>query len=283
MRYLEINKLLPDYQSAYRRGFSTVTALLKLSSDILWNMERQRVTALTALDLSATFDTMDHGVLIELLHKTFGVSNNALSWFKAYLSPRMAEVHVNCSSSEAQKLDFSVPRGSICGSVLCITYASTLENYIKDSNVSLVGYADNHSAYDSFNPNNIHNEYYVVQNLENTLESVNNWKHLSRLKLNPSKTEFILFGSQQQLAKCNTSAITVVDATVKMSDSIKYLGAHLDKQLNFERFASEKCRTVSLNINRIKQIIHYLSMDSCKQIVRSLITSHLDYANSILY
>ena len=283
MRYLEINKLLPDYQSAYRRGFSTETALLKLSSDILWNMERQRVTALTALDLSAAFDTVDHGVLVELLHKTFGVSNNALSWFKTYLSPRMAEVHVNSSSSEAKKLDFSVPQGSICGPVLYTAYASTLENYIKDSNVSLVGYADDHSAYDSFNPNNIQNEYYVVQNLEHTLESVNNWMHLNRLKLNPSKTEFILFGSQQQLAKCNTNAITVVDATVKMSDSIKYLGAHLDKQLNFKRFTSEKCRTVSLNINRIKQIRHYLSMDSCKQIVQSLITSHLDYANSIIY
>ena len=100
-----------------------------------------------------------YSVLVELLHKTFGVSNNALSWFKTCLSSRMAEVHVNCSSSEAKKLDFSVPRGSICGSVLCIAYASTLENYIKDSNVSLVGYADNHSAYDSFNPNNIQNEY----------------------------------------------------------------------------------------------------------------------------
>ena len=53
--------------------------------------------------------------------------------------------------------------------------------------------------------------------------------HLNRLKLNPSKTEFFLFGSQQQLAKCNTNAITVVDATVKMPDSVKYLGAHLDE------------------------------------------------------
>ena len=51
MRYLETNKLLPDYQSAYRRGFSTETALLKLSSDILWNMERQRVTPWTMVSL----------------------------------------------------------------------------------------------------------------------------------------------------------------------------------------------------------------------------------------
>jgi hypothetical protein len=43
MEYLEKHKLLPDYQSAYRRGFSTETALLTLSSDILWKMENSRL------------------------------------------------------------------------------------------------------------------------------------------------------------------------------------------------------------------------------------------------
>ena len=75
----------------------------------------------------------------------------------------MAEVHVNSSRSEAKKLDFSVPQGSICGPVLYTAYACTLENYIKDSNGSLVGYADNHSTYDSFNLNSIPNEVYVVK------------------------------------------------------------------------------------------------------------------------
>ena len=83
-----INKLLPDYQSAYRKNYRTETSLIKLVSDILWAMERQEVTALTTLDLSAAFDTVNHEILIEVLEHQFGITNSALSWFKTYLYPR---------------------------------------------------------------------------------------------------------------------------------------------------------------------------------------------------
>ena len=41
-------------------------------NDILWAMERQDITALIAIDLSAAFDTVDHNILIEVLHRRFG-------------------------------------------------------------------------------------------------------------------------------------------------------------------------------------------------------------------
>ena len=45
-------------------------------------MERQEVTALTALDLSAAFDTVNHEILIGVLEHQFGITNSALSRFK---------------------------------------------------------------------------------------------------------------------------------------------------------------------------------------------------------
>ena len=80
-----------------------------------------------------------------------------------------------------------------------ISDASTLQHYIKDSGVSLLGYADDHSAYDSFNPKIFADEKRVTTNLEKVLVTINDWMNLNRLKLNPSKTEFVLFGSQQML------------------------------------------------------------------------------------
>ena len=50
--------LYPTSQSAYRKGHSTETALLKVQNDILMNMNRKRVTLLVLLDLSAAFDTV---------------------------------------------------------------------------------------------------------------------------------------------------------------------------------------------------------------------------------
>ena len=45
--------LYPSLQSAYRKGHSTETALLKVHSDILMNMNCKHVTLLVLLDLSA--------------------------------------------------------------------------------------------------------------------------------------------------------------------------------------------------------------------------------------
>jgi hypothetical protein len=67
MAYVENKSLQPGYQSAYRKGYSTETALVKLVYDILWNMESQKVSALVCIDLSAAFDTVNHDVLLEVL------------------------------------------------------------------------------------------------------------------------------------------------------------------------------------------------------------------------
>ena len=54
------NSLLPSYQLAYRKYYSCKTNLVKLVNDILWTMEKQVVTVVVILDLSAAFNTEDH-------------------------------------------------------------------------------------------------------------------------------------------------------------------------------------------------------------------------------
>ena len=59
-KYLQKNDLLPRLQSAYRRHHSTETALLRVLSEIYAAADRQDVTLLGLLDLSAAFDCVDH-------------------------------------------------------------------------------------------------------------------------------------------------------------------------------------------------------------------------------
>ena len=69
---------MPQYQLAYRKNFSCETALVKIMNDCLWNMENQSVTEIVAIDLSATFDTVDHHILIDVLKKRFNIEGVAL-------------------------------------------------------------------------------------------------------------------------------------------------------------------------------------------------------------
>ena len=109
---------LPPNQSAYRPMHSTETILVKIQSDILTNMEHQKVTILVLIDLSAAFDTIDTDILCSILSTKFRVKNTALEWFKSYLSSRKLQVSVNGTLSKSFNLPFGVPQGSCLGPIL---------------------------------------------------------------------------------------------------------------------------------------------------------------------
>ena len=83
------------FQSAYKASHSTETALVRVFDDILRQLDQGHVVYLALLDLTAAFDTVDHQVLLERLHRTFHLSGQVLSWVKSYLSDRSTVVSVN--------------------------------------------------------------------------------------------------------------------------------------------------------------------------------------------
>ena len=48
-------------------------------------MERENVTVMIALNLSAALDTVKHKVLLSNLQNNFGINGMALEWFRNYL------------------------------------------------------------------------------------------------------------------------------------------------------------------------------------------------------
>ena len=108
---MTINELFPPFQSAYRTNHSTETALLKITCDILLNINKQHVTLLVALDLSAAFDTIKQEILLSRLLINFGVEGTVLKWFSSYLKGRSQGVSVNGTVSETFDLNCGVPQG----------------------------------------------------------------------------------------------------------------------------------------------------------------------------
>ena len=77
------NNPYSSVQSTYRERHSTETALLKVQSDILTALDSGSGAGLLMLDLTAAFDTIDHGILLSRLNRLYGISGGALDWFKS--------------------------------------------------------------------------------------------------------------------------------------------------------------------------------------------------------
>ena len=111
-QHMSVCQLYPDFQSAYRQHHSTETALLRVRNDILLNMNKQHVTLLVFLDLSAAFDTVDHGVLLRRLEQKFGICGDVLAWFRSYLTERSQRILIKDAKSARFDLKFGVPQAA---------------------------------------------------------------------------------------------------------------------------------------------------------------------------
>ena len=129
--HLRENELHEPLQSAYRKHHSTETALIKIQSDILQALDSGRVAALVLLDLSAAFDTIDHSILTERLHKSFGISGDALTWMISYLRQRNQQVVIGNTPSADVTIEFGVPQGSVLGPKLYSLYTKPLGDVIR--------------------------------------------------------------------------------------------------------------------------------------------------------
>ena len=67
---------------------------------------KKSVTALTLLDLSAAFDTIDHTILLDGLNVNYGINELALGWSKSYLTGRTHSVKVGSTLSHPAVLQY---------------------------------------------------------------------------------------------------------------------------------------------------------------------------------
>ena len=114
------NNLIEVFQSAYKRHHNTETALIKVQDDILPFIDNKCAVILLLLELSAAFDTVDHGVLLDRMSKTFGIVDTALDWFASYLSDRKQTVYINGCQSSQRSLRCGVPQGSLLGPYILV-------------------------------------------------------------------------------------------------------------------------------------------------------------------
>jgi hypothetical protein len=261
---------------------STETALLRVQNDLLLAMEQKRVSALVLLDLSAAFDTVDHSILVERLSSFFGFAGKTASLLSSYLSNRTQCVQINGANSPSKLLPTGVPQGSVLGPLLFSLYMAPLGNILSAAGVNFHFYADDTQIYLSFSTVDCEG---ALDHLSAVLEKVRCWFLNNRLSLNPDKTEFIIIGSKQQKTKLANESVHVKigDVNVQPSECVRNLGVMFDGELNMKSHVSKICQTSYLYIRLLRRIRSMLDLNSAKLVANALVTSRIDYCNSLLY
>ena len=104
------------------------------------------------------------------------------------------------------------------------------------------------------------------------------------LLLNPTKFEAMWLGSRSQVqsgSKFNNS-LKIADIPIVPSNHIKLLGVTFDSFLNFDLHVSEVCRAMNYHLRGLSHIRQFMDIPTANMIASSIVSSRLDYCNSLL-
>ena len=269
------------FQSAYKVGHSTETALLCIKNEIHLSLSKGMPTALVLLDLSAAFHTINHDTLLSCLSARFGFGS-ALKWFRSYLQDRFQSVKISSSLLNLFKLKVGVTQGSVLGPLLFSLYTTPLGQVIrKNTGIKYNFYADDTQLFIHLTPDDSVKSF---DRLKSCFNDIQVWMSENKLKLNPDKTEFIVFGAKDRYKWLSDSfPVNILGNCLSPTDVVRNLGVLFDPKFCFTNHVNSVIKSCFISLRDLHHIRRFLSIDTSVVIANALVSSLLDYWNSLFH
>jgi len=152
------------------------------------------LSMLTLLDLSATFDTVDHPILRRRLMTSHGVNGVVHSWISSYLANRTQYVRCPGSRSTSLPVMCGVPQGSVLGRCFFFSTADLVQ-LVESFELYPHLYADDTQIYGFCRPGDTDS---LRKRVADCVAAVADWMRSNRLQLNASKTEVLWWASARR-------------------------------------------------------------------------------------
>ena len=245
MEYLTLNNILDTNQDGFRKVFSTISTIAKVTDDIYTAMNNSQVTLAVFIDLKKAFDTINHNVLLRKL-SYLGLSDNAVSWLRNYLCDRTQCTSANNLTSDPLHITCGVPQGSILGPLLFLCYINDISSSIINSKFNL--YADDTMMYISGEDINA-----MKPLLQEDLDTHSNWCNENCLTINTRKTKIMTFATPQKFKNLHIPSLKIGNTQLESVPDYKYHGIMLDKSLTFTKHLTDTIKMVSHKLHLFRR------------------------------
>lgn len=269
--FLGEKDILPETQSGFRPGYSCSTALASIADDIMGELDNKKCGVLILLDYSKAFDTINHQILLAILHH-IGLDTTAIALFKDYLTDRSQKVSLAGETSAYCNITRGIAQGSILGPLLYTIYTSNFPCALKACKVHM--YADDTQLYRFFNKDDTAEESRKINDDLGNLISVSE-KH--DLKINSSKSSVMLFGN----VGSNEIVIKLGDETLQVVEKAKNLGVIIDSNLRFTDHVSYLLQKSYAKLKLLYTHRHILSKKIKITLCESLVLSQFNYCDYV--
>jgi hypothetical protein len=276
--YLNINKLIPKFQSAYRYKHSTTTALLKIQTDIINILAKGESVIYLSLDITAAFDTIIHLLLLKCL-KNIGISGTPLKWFRSYLKNRKIKVKAKKIFSKLFDLIIGIPQGGVLSPTLYSIYISDICQLLKKYNIQFHLYADDIIIY--FTSKNLTIDQ-IQEKVNIFMTAIQNYMLDKHLKLNPNKTEIMHISHKAKL-NLKFDSLSINNIRVTLKSAIKSIGYTIDNKFTFKHQISQTIKKCNYALHSISKIRQFLDHNATKILINALVISKLEYNLELLF
>jgi len=179
-------------------------------------------------------------------------------------------------------MNCGVPQGSILGPILFLLYTAPIGDIMRKHRINFHLYADDTQIYFSFSTSSSAEQELAKHQIESCLSELDKWMICNKLKLNSDKTELLVLSNTN--CPCPLlDHLKISNSIVRKTKTTRNIGIIIDENLSFDEHIASTCKTCFYPIHNIWKIRRHISQKTCETLVHALISSKLDFCNSLLF